>query len=40
MGDGCCTVGRAVVSDSKGPWFESYHQHVYQTFLLSTEKSK
>ena len=31
LGSGCGSVGRAVDSDSKGPWFESSHQ---QKFIL------
>ena len=32
-GSGCGSVGRAVASDTKGPWVESSHQKkLYQTF--------
>ena len=32
MGSGCGSVGRAVASNSRGPWFEFSHQ---QTFILN-----
>ena len=33
-GSGCGSVGRAVASDTKGPWFKSSHQQTfYRTFV-------
>ena len=30
LGSGCGSVGRAVASDTRGPWFESSHgQNLY-----------
>ena len=36
-GSGCGSVGRAVASDTRGPWFESSHQqNLLNICLLST----
>ena len=44
-GSGCGSVGRAVASDTRGPWFESSHRQkfIYRTFVycqLCIEKTK
>ena len=37
MGIGCDSVGRAVASDSRGPWFLSSHcqKFIYRTFIVN-----
>ena len=30
MGSGCVSVGRAVASDTRGLWFESSHQRIFE----------
>ena len=40
MGSGCDSVGRAVASDTRGPWFKSSHRqklmYILNICLLST----
>ena len=42
MGGGCGSVGRAVVSDTRGPWFESSHrifiEHLFTVNCVETMK--
>ena len=36
MGSGCCSVGRAVTSKTRGPWFESSHRKFLLNIYLGT----
>ena len=37
LGSGCGSVGRAVASNTRGPWFESSHwKNLLNIYLLST----
>ena len=40
LGSGCGSVGRAVASDTRDPWFESRHRQnfIYQSYNRKDEK--
>ena len=43
MGSGCCLVGRAVASNSRGLWFESSHRqklYIEQLYANCFKKMK
>ena len=37
LGSGCGSVGRAVASDTRGPWFESGHRQDFVMNLFTVK---
>ena len=35
MGSVCCSVGRGIASDTRGPWFKSSHRQFFTEHLLT-----